>query len=108
MKTYFVYILKCKDDSFYTGITNNVERRLYEHNIGLHKEAYTFSRRPVELVWYEMFTEPTQAILVEKKIKGWSRRKKQALIDEDWDKLVLFSKNYTDFGKDVDTSTSSV
>ena len=108
MKTYFVYILKCKDDSFYTGITNNVERRLYEHNIGLHKEAYTFSRRPVELVWYEMFTEPTQAILVEKKIKGWSRRKKQALIDEDWDKLVLFSKNYTDFCKDDDTSTSSV
>ena len=108
MKTYFVYILKCKDDSFYTGITNNVERRLYEHNIGLHKEAYTFSRRPVELVWYEMFTEPTQAILVEKKIKGWSRRKKQALIDEDWDKLVLFSKNYTDFGKDDDTSTGSV
>ena len=108
MKTYFVYILKCKDDSFYTGITNNVERRLYEHNIGLHKEAYTFSRRPVELVLYEMFTEPTQAILVEKKIKGWSRRKKQALIDEDWDKLVLFSKNYTDFGKDDDTSTSSV
>ena len=108
MKTYFVYILKCKDDSFYTGITNNVERRLYEHNIGLHKEAYTFSRRPVELVWYEMFTEPTQAILVEKKIKGWSRRKKQALIDEDWDKLVLFSKNYTDFGKDDETSTGSV
>ena len=100
MKLYFVYILKCKDNSFYTGFTNNLERRLYEHNAGLSKESYTYDKRPVELVWYEMFTEPTQAILIEKKIKGWSRRKKQALIDEDWDKLVKYSKNYTDYGKD--------
>ena len=99
MKLYFVYILKCKDNSFYTGFTNNLERRLYEHNAGLSKESYTYDKRPVELVWYEMFTEPTQAILIEKKIKGWSRRKKQALIDEDWDKLVKYSKNYTDYGK---------
>ena len=100
MKLYFVYILKCKDDSFYTGFTNNLDRRLYEHNAGLSKDSYTYDKRPVELVWYEMFTEPTQAILIEKKIKGWSRRKKQALIDEDWDKLVKYSKNYTDFGKE--------
>ena len=100
MRLYFVYILKCKDNSFYTGFTNNLERRLYEHNAGLSKDSYTYDKRPVELVWYEMFTEPTQAILIEKKIKGWSRRKKQALIDEDWDKLVKYSKNYTDFGKE--------
>lgn len=100
MKLYFVYILKCKDDSFYTGFTNNLDRRLYEHNAGLSKDSYTYDKRPVELVWYEMFTEPTQAILIEKKIKGWSRRKKQALIDEDWDKLVKYSKNYTDYGKE--------
>ena len=100
MRLYFVYILKCKDNSFYTGFTNNLERRLYEHNAGLSKESYTYDKRPVELVWYEMFTEPTQAILIEKKIKGWSRRKKQALIDEDWDKLVKYSKNYTDYGKE--------
>jgi putative endonuclease len=108
MKTYFVYIVKCKDESFYTGITNNLERRLYEHNVGLHKEAYTYLRRPVELVWVEAFTEPTQAIMVEKQIKGWSRRKKQALIDADWEKLMQFSKNYTQFGRDEETSTSSV
>ena len=100
MKLFYVYILKCKDDSFYTGITNSIERRLYEHNVGIDKEAYTYSRRPVELVLFEMFTDPTQAIMIEKKIKGWSRRKKQALIDEDWDKLVRFSKNYTQFGKE--------
>ncbi len=107
MKTYFVYILKCTDDSFYTGITNNLERRLFEHNVGVDKESYTFKRRPVELVWFEMFTEPTQAIMIEKKLKGWSRRKKQALIDEDWDKLERYSKNYTEYGKD-DSSTGSV
>ncbi len=106
MKTYFVYILKCTDDSFYTGMTNNLERRLFEHNVGIDKESYTFKRRPVELVWFEMFTEPTQAIMIEKKIKGWSRRKKQALIDEDWDKLVRYSKNYTEYGKE-ESSTSS-
>jgi putative endonuclease len=92
MKNYFVYILKCTDNSFYTGITNDLKRRLYEHNIGIDKHAYTYQRRPVELVWFEMFTEPSQAIMIEKKIKGWSRRKKQALIDEDWDKLVKYSK----------------
>ena len=108
MKTYFVYIVKCKDNSFYTGFTNNIERRLYEHNTGIDKNSYTYSRKPVELVWYEMFTDPAQAIIIEKKIKGWSRRKKQALIDEDWDKLVKLSKNYTQFGKDDETSTSSV
>jgi putative endonuclease len=108
MKTYFVYILKCKDDSFYTGITNNLDRRLQEHNIGVDTNAYAFSRRPVELVWFETFTDPNQAITIEKKIKGWSRRKKQALIDGDWDRLVQFSKNYTQFGRDDETSTSAV
>ena len=100
MKLYFVYILKCKDDSFYTGFTNDLERRLYEHNAGISKESYTFDKRPVELVWFETFTNPSHAIEIEKKIKGRSIRKKQALIDEDWDKLVKFSKNYTQFGKD--------
>ncbi|GIZ07460.1 GIY-YIG nuclease family protein [Flavobacterium sp. UMI-01] len=106
MKTYFVYILKCADNSFYTGMTNSLERRLSEHKSGLKKDSYTFTRRPIELVWFEMFTDPTQAIMFEKKIKGWSRRKKQALIDEDWDRLVRYSKNYTQYGKDG-SSTSS-
>ncbi|WP_372757793.1 GIY-YIG nuclease family protein [Mariniflexile sp.] len=108
MKNYFVYIVKCHDDSFYTGLTNNLERRLFEHNEGIDEYAYTFQRRPVALVWVEIFSDPNQAIAIEKKIKGWSRRKKQALIDEDWDKLVAYSKNYTQFGKNDGTSTGSV
>ena len=98
MKTYFVYILKCSDDSYYTGFTNNLERRMQEHLSGRNKDCYTFDKRPLKLVWFENFNDVLNAIAVEKQIKGWTRRKKEALIKEDWDKLVLYSKNYTQFG----------
>ena len=99
MKSYFVYILKCSDNSYYTGFTNNLERRIQEHQSGKNKNCYTFNKRPLKLVWFETFNDVLNAIAIEKKIKGWSRIKKEALIHEDWDKLVLFSKNYTQFGK---------
>ncbi|WP_298395385.1 GIY-YIG nuclease family protein [Flavobacterium sp.] len=98
MKTYFVYILKCSDNSYYTGFTNNLERRFGEHQAGKNKESYTFSRRPLKLMWFETFNDVLNAIAIEKQIKGWSRIKKEALIAQDWDRLVLFSKNYTQFG----------
>ena len=99
MKQYYVYILKCSDKSYYTGITNDLERRIIEHNSGHKKSTYTYSRRPITLVWFETFLDVNDAILMEKKIKGWSRRKKEALINEDWDKLVTYSKNYTEYGR---------
>ena len=98
MKTYFVYILKCSDNSYYTGFTNDLERRLGEHHSGKNKDCYTFDKRPIELMWFETFNEVLNAIAIEKQIKGWSRRKKEALISQDWDKLVLYSKNYTQCG----------
>jgi len=58
MKFYYVYILRCKDDSLYTGITNDLERRVNEHNDGRLPNAYTFSRRPVKLEFYQDFMEP--------------------------------------------------
>ncbi len=99
MKTYFVYIIKCSDDSYYTGFTNNLERRMIEHGEGKNKDCYTFDKRPLELVWFETFNDVLNAISMEKQIKGWSRIKKEALIKDDWDRLVLCSKNYTQFGK---------
>lgn len=99
MKSYFVYILKCGDNSYYTGFTNNIERRLIEHQTGKNKGCYTFDKRPLELMWFETFNDVLDAITTEKKIKGWSRIKKEALINADWDKLILYSKNYTQFGK---------
>ena len=92
IRFFYVYILKCADDSYYTGITNDVNRRFNEHQIGKHPESYTFSRRPVELVFYEEFTDPTIAIEYEKKIKKWSRAKKEALINDQCEKLPMLSK----------------
>ncbi len=101
MKLYFVYIIKCNDDSFYTGFTNNLERRLQEHSSGKNEGCYTYKKRPITLVWFESFNDVLDAIATEKRIKGWSRRKKEALITENWDKLVLYSKNYTQFGSSI-------
>nr|WP_315155875.1 GIY-YIG nuclease family protein [uncultured Flavobacterium sp.] len=92
MKFYYVYILFCKDDSLSAGVTSDIERRLMEHNAGKYPEVYTHSRRPVKLVFYQDFMDPNQAIEFEKKIKKWSRTKKQALIDGDFDKLQNLSE----------------
>jgi putative endonuclease len=91
-KYYYVYILKCSDNSYYTGISNDVERRLAEHKEGENPDSYTFSRRPLELVYCEYFTDPKQAIAFEKQVKGWSRAKKEALIAGDWKKIVELAK----------------
>jgi len=93
MKTYYVYILKCSDGSFYTGVTNNLELRLIQHEDGLIKKCYTYNKRPVKLVHFEEINEIYTAIAREKQIKGWSRRKKIALIKEDYDKLIEYSKS---------------
>lgn len=99
MKLYFVYILQCCDNSYYVGMTSNLEKRLHQHNTGIHQEAYTYRRRPVKLKWVEQFTDPDLAMDLEKQIKGWSRKKKEALILNDWEKMRKLSKNYTQFGK---------
>ncbi|WP_037316543.1 GIY-YIG nuclease family protein [Salegentibacter sp. Hel_I_6] len=106
MKKFYVYIVECSDGSFYTGVTSSLQKRIDEHNAGLHPKAYTYSRRPVSLKWVQEFNDSFSAFLVEKQIKGWSRRKKLALIEQDWDKLVKYSRNYTEYGKD-DSSTSA-
>lgn len=91
MKTMYVYILKCSDDSFYVGVTNDLGMRFEQHNQGVNKNCYTFFRRPLEVVFYEFFNDPLSAIAFEKKLKGWSRAKKTALINGNWDKLKELS-----------------
>lgn len=86
-KYLYVYILKCADKSYYTGVTNNPERRLTEHNEGIDTDCYTYSRRPVKMIYTECFNDFKLAISWEKKIKKWSRRKKEALINSKWDEL---------------------
>ncbi len=87
MKEYFVYILLCRDGSYYTGVTNDYIRRLNEHQIGVSSTAYTFKRRPVTLVYISIFRDIDQAIEWEAKIKRWSRIKKEALIAGNYEKL---------------------
>ena len=89
----YVYILECSDHSFYTGVTNDIDRRFEEHQSGENKEAYTYSRRPVKLVYSEFFIDPTDAINFEKQIKGWTRKKKIALINGDFKALVRLSNH---------------
>ena len=92
MKQYYVYILKCSDNSYYTGFTNNIERRFSEHTSGLNKECYTFNKRPLELVFCTEFNDVKQAIAFEKQVKGWSRKKKEAIINDKWEDLNEFSQ----------------
>ena len=66
MKNYYVYILKCKDDSYYTGVTNDINRRLNEHNNGMNANSYTYNRRPVILMFSKEFNCILQAIEFER------------------------------------------
>ncbi len=91
MKDYFVYILKCSDESYYTGVTNNLERRIAEHNSGIIK-GYTSNKLPVKLVFNNRFSDINDAIRFEKQVKGWSRKKKEALIAGNYNLLVTLSK----------------
>ena len=92
MKKYFVYILSCSDNSFYTGITNDLERRFGEHQTGIDPKCYTYSRRPLKLVFNQDFADVREAISFEKQVKGWSRKKKIALIKNNWESLRELAK----------------
>ncbi len=92
MKNYFIYIVRCSDGSYYTGVTSNLEVRISNHNSGIFK-GYTSSRLPVKLVYSHQFKNVNDAIHAEKQIKGWSRAKKEALINGDFDALLMLSKS---------------
>ncbi|MGZ3899337.1 MAG: GIY-YIG nuclease family protein [Bacteroidia bacterium] len=94
MKSMYVYILECADSSYYTGVTNDADKRLVQHNEGINKKSYTYSRRPVKLVFSLYFNDPADAISFEKQVKGWSRKKKEALINDRWDLLPELAMNY--------------
>jgi len=80
MPCYF-YIVKCADLSYYTGITSNIKQRLYEHNNRI-KSCLQKSKVPVQLVYYQIYSTKIEAAKNEKIIKGWSRVKKEKLINE--------------------------
>jgi len=77
---WFVYILKCRDDSFYVGITKNLKRRFQEHKEGKGGK-YTLKHKPVNIVYSESYDTKKEAAKREKQLKGWSRKKKEWLIN---------------------------
>ena len=86
-KYYYVYILQCADSSFYTGATSDLSRRVYEHETGADRTAYTYSRRPVKLLWAQECPTKEESLRLEHQVKGWSRAKKAALIHNDYGKV---------------------
>lgn len=88
---FWVYILRCSDGSYYTGHTDDLEKRLAEHDSG-EIEGYTASRIPVKLVFTEVFSTRVEALSAERQIKGWSRKKKEALIKRDWDEISRLAR----------------
>jgi putative endonuclease len=92
MKQSYVYILKCSDKTYYTGVTSNLTQRIFQHESGFYPDCYTFKKRPVELVFYCEFTDINIAIEKEEQIKKWSQAKKEALINDDYDSLPNLAK----------------
>ncbi len=88
-----VYILRCADGSYYTGITRrSVEERVSEHARGLVDGCYTESRLPVELAFSEYYERVDEAVAAERRIKGWSRAKKEAYMRGDFVSLSALAR----------------
>lgn len=88
---YFVYIVRCKDNSLYIGSTRNITQRVQDYNNG--KGAFTTRKKlPVKLVCSQKFETKSAVLKREKQLKGWSRVKKEALIKGDLKKLKQLSK----------------
>lgn len=101
-----MYILECADGSYYTGSTWDLDRRLREHQNG-EGANHTKKHLPVKLIYYEEYARVEDAFQREKQVQGWSRRKKEALMAGNREKLIEFSKNYTEYGKPASASAST-
>lgn len=85
--SFWVYILKCADGSYYTGHTDNLEQRIGQHTRCAIPTCYTATRLPVQLVFSQEFPTREEALASEQQIKGWSRKKKEAMMCGDWQEV---------------------
>jgi len=90
-----VYIVECSDGIYYTGVTNDLEGRIQQHNSGENIGCFTYPRRPVLLKYAEHFQNIKAAIEYEKQLKGWSRKKKEALFANDIERLKRLATAYS-------------
>ncbi len=92
---FWVYILRCADNTYYTGHTDHLDKRMHEHRTGAVSSCYTFKRRPLELAFVQEFPTREEALASERQIKGWSRKKKAALIRGDWAEISRLARTST-------------
>ena len=88
---FLCYILRCADSKYYTGHTDDLDRRFAQHQTGGFCD-FTSRRRPVELIWAEYFGTREEALACEFRVKKWSRAKKEALAASDWQKLSYLAR----------------
>jgi predicted GIY-YIG superfamily endonuclease len=102
--SFWTYILRCADDSYYTGSTDNLEQRFAQHQDGTFK-GYTFKRRPARLMWSQDAGSRIEALEAEKRIKGWTRAEKEALIAGDWEMLSRLARGRSNTATRPSTSS---
>ena len=88
---FWVYMLQCADDSYYVGHTNDLEQRILQHQTG-DLQGYTATRRPLRVVFTQEFPSREEALAAELQIKGWSRKKKHALVRGDWSEMSRLAR----------------
>jgi putative endonuclease len=98
--SFWVYILRCSDGSYYTGHTDNLDNRITQHHVGTIMSCYTFDKRPLQLVFSQDFQTREEALASERQIKGWSRKKKEAMMQGNWHEVSRLAKS-------INPSTSS-
>ncbi|HLJ30832.1 MAG TPA: GIY-YIG nuclease family protein [Candidatus Babeliales bacterium] len=91
MNDFYVYILRCNDNSYYIGHTDNIEKRIAEHN-SKEYPCYTSKRLPIQVVFIQTFASRDEAFNAERQMKKWNRQKKEALIAENFFQLSLLAK----------------
>ncbi len=102
----YMYILECSDASYYTGSTIDLELRLQQHQSG-EGANHTKKRLPVKLVYYEVYDRIDEAFYREKQVQGWSRKKKETLIENRPQDLPMLSRNYTQYGASTSSASDS-
>lgn len=91
MLDFYVYILRCSDGTYYTGHTDDLEKRIAEHENGSYV-SYTSERLPIELMFVQPCASRAEALEAERKLKKWSREKKEVLINNGWEAMSSFKK----------------
>ncbi len=90
---FYAYMLECADGTIYTGHSEDLDVRLWQHQTGYFRTCYTFRRRPVSVLWSDYFATRVEALEAERRIKGWTNAKKRALAAGDWALVSLLSRN---------------